>query len=113
MNTRSAHGLRAPIERVVLALFAAATLHADTSFTFQNGANGYSAARDASINTQYAQYNGGNGTLWRGDPELGCYTTTGTDTYTVRYILKFGGLTIPAGSRVVSATLGLSLDSHQ
>jgi hypothetical protein len=60
---------------VTLALFGAA-LQADTTFTFQDGANNYSGAQDVSINTQYAQYNGGNGWQWRGDAELGCYTVT-------------------------------------
>src|SRR5215470_12498715 len=104
MNTRI-------VQRVVLTLIAACALQADTTFTFQNGINGYSGAKDISINTQYSQYNGGNGTQWRGDPELGCYTTTGTGSYTVRYLLKFGGLSIPVGSSVVSATLAISLDS--
>ena len=111
MNTRTVRGFRVPIQRAVFALLAASTLHADTTVTFQNGANGYSGAKDVSINTQYSQYNGGNGVLWRGDPELGCYTTTGSDAYSVRYLLKFGGLTVPAGSTVVSATLSISLDS--
>ncbi len=81
------------------------------SFTFQNGVNGYSGAKDISINTQYSQYNGGNGTQWRGDPELGCYTTTGDGSYSARYLLKFGSLPVAAGSQVVSATLAISLDS--
>jgi len=96
---------------MLFALLAASALHADTSVTFQDGVNGYSGAKDVSINTQYAQYNGGNGVLWRGDAELGCYTTTGSDSYSVRYLLKFGNLTIPAGSTVVSATLTMSLDT--
>jgi uncharacterized protein YjdB len=111
MNTPTLRGLRIPIQRVVFALLAASTLRADTTFTFQNGVNGYSGAKDISINTQYSQYNGGNGTQWRGDPELGCYTTTGSGAYSVRYLLKFGGLSIPAGSSVISATLTISLDS--
>ncbi|HEY2014747.1 MAG TPA: DNRLRE domain-containing protein, partial [Bryobacteraceae bacterium] len=110
MNSRTLPGLRVAIQ-VVCALLAASTLYGDTSLTFQNGINGYTGARDISINTQYAQYNGGNGVIWRGDPELGCYTITGTGGYAVRYLLKFGGLTVPAGSRVVSATLAISLDS--
>ena len=111
MNTRTLRGFKFPVERIALALLAACVLHADTSFTFQNGVSGYAGAKDLSINTQYSQYNGGNGVIWRGDPELGCYTTTGTGSYAVRYLLKFGALTIPAGSRVVSATLSISLDS--
>src|SRR6266496_4748720 len=102
MNTRSSRVFSAPIRKVVLGVLAASTIYADTTFTFQNGASGYSGAQDISINTQYSQYNGGNGIQWRGDPELGCYTTTGTGSYTVRYLLKFGGLSIPAGSTVIS-----------
>ncbi|MBL8217816.1 MAG: hypothetical protein JNL62_01230, partial [Bryobacterales bacterium] len=67
-------------------------LAAQTTFTFQNGMNGYSASSDFSINTQYAQYNGGNGVSWRNTAQLGCYTTTGANSYAVRYLLKFGGL---------------------
>jgi hypothetical protein len=111
MNTQTLGGFKVPIQRAVFALLAASTLHADTVFTYQNGASGYSGSKDASINTQYAQYNGGNGIQWTGDPELGVYTTTGSGAYSVRYLLKFGGLTIPAGSNVVSATLTMSLDS--
>src|SRR5262245_4579843 len=110
MNTRTLGSLRVPMLRVVLALLAASLSQADTALTFQNGVNGYGDAKDVSINTQYLEYNGGNGVLWRGDPELGCYTTTGTGSYTVRYLLKFGGISIPAGSTVVSATLAITLD---
>src|ERR1700759_5570056 len=95
----------------LLAVVTATTLRADTSLTFQNGANGYSGATDVSINTQYSQYNGGNGVRWTGDSELGCYNISGSNGYSARYLLKFGGLTVPAGSKVSSATLTLSLDS--
>jgi len=111
MNTRTLRGMRTSIQRFLLTLLGASALHAQTTFTFQNGANAYSDAQDISINTQYSEYNGGNGTQWRGDPELGCYTTTGTDSYTARYLLKFGNLSIPAGSTVISATLTISLES--
>ncbi len=113
MNTRTLRGPRttAPVQRLVLALLAATALYADTTVTFQNGASGYAGSKDVSINTQYSQYNGGNGVRWTGDPELGCYTTTGTDSYSVRYLLQFGGLTIPAGSKVVSASLRIAVDS--
>jgi hypothetical protein len=102
--------LKAPMLGAALALFAAASLQADTTVTFQNGAGGYSGAKDASINTQYADSNGGNGIRWSGDPELGCYNVSGSGGYSVKYILKFGGLTVPAGSQVVSASLALSFD---
>src|SRR3954467_8712262 len=111
MSTRTLHGFRVPIQRLAIALLALATLRADTAVTFQNGVNGYSGAKDVSINTQYSQYNGGNGVQWSGDPELGCYTTTGSGAYSARYLLKFGGVSISAGSQVVSATLTMALDS--
>ncbi len=111
MSTNTLNGFRGPIQQVLFALLAVVTLRGDTTFTFQDGANGYSGAKDASINTQYSQYNGGNGVQWTGDAELGCYTTTGAGAYAVRYLLKFGALTIPAGSSVTSATLTIALDS--
>ena len=118
MITRTVQGFRVSIQPVVLTLFVAFTLQANTvtlqtntTLTFQNGVNGYLGAQDISINTQYSQYNGGNGVQWRGAPELGCYTTTGSGSYTARYLLKFEGLSIPAGSQVVSATLAISFDS--
>ncbi|MBZ5595204.1 MAG: hypothetical protein LAP39_23415 [Acidobacteriia bacterium] len=111
MITRTVRGCRVAIRGAVLALFVAFTLHANTTVAFQNGVNGYSGATDISINTQYSQYNGGNGTQWRGNPELGCFTTTGAGAYTAKYLLKFGGLSIPAGSQVISATLAISLDT--
>jgi hypothetical protein len=89
---------RAPMLGAALALFAAPSLQADTTLTFQNGAGGYSGAKDASINTQYPDSNGGNGIRWSGDPELGCYNVSGSGRYSVKNILKFGGLTVPAGS---------------
>ncbi len=113
MNTRSVCDFRLMVPQILVALLFAPQLSADTAFSFQNGVNSYSGAKDISINTQYSQYNGGNGTQWRGDPELGCYTTTGADSYTVRYLLKFGGLSIPPGSQVVSATLTIALDSWE
>ena len=93
---------------VASALQAASALPADTTLTFQNGANGYTGAQDYSINTQYLQFNGGNGTQTTGAPQQSCYVTTGTDVYEMRYLLKFGGLDIPAGSTVVSASLTIS-----
>src|SRR5215831_13476811 len=98
MNMRTLRAIRMPIQQVVLVLAAASISLADTTFTFQNGVNSYAGGKDASINTQYAQSNGGNGIIWRGDPELGCYTVSGADGYAVRYLLKFGGISIPAGS---------------
>jgi hypothetical protein len=111
MTTERLAHFKVPAKQVLFALLAVSTLHADTTLTFRNGANGYTGGADVSINTQYAQYNGGNGIQWKGDAELGCYTTTGTGAYSVRYLLKFGGLSIPAGSQVVSAALAISLDN--
>ncbi len=110
MNTRSVRDFKAPLSRVVFALLAASALRADTTYSFQNGANGYSGAKDVSINTQYAQYNSGNGVRWTGGSELGVYTVSGANGYTARYLLKFGNLTVPAGSTVVSAKLTLGFD---
>ena len=110
MNSRISCGFKLSYQQIALATLAAAILHADTTFTYQNGANSYTGSTDVSINTQYSQYNGGNGIRWTGGSELGCYNITGADGYLVRYLLKFGGLTIPGGSKVVSATLTLSLD---
>ena len=110
MKQRVFRGMITSTTRIVAALLAAGAIHADTTFTFQNGANGYSGAKDFSINTQYADSNGGNGVRWTGDSELGCYNVTGTGPYMARYLLVFGGLTIPAGSQVVSATLTLAPD---
>src|SRR4051812_43052365 len=97
--------------QLVCAAMAASALHADTTFTYQNGVNGYSGGKDFSINTQYAQYNGGNGIAWTGESELAAYTVSGSGGYTVRYLLRFGGLTIPAGSHVVSASLTIPPDA--
>jgi len=97
--------------RIMILLLSALTVRGGSTFTFQNGANGYSGTQDISINTQYAQYNGGNGTQWRGNPELGCFMLTGDGAYTAEYLLKFTGLTVPAGSTIVSASLAISLDS--
>ena len=47
--------------QAILALLIVSTLHADTTLGFRNGANGDPGSADVSINTQYAQYNGGNG----------------------------------------------------
>ncbi|MBS1827263.1 MAG: Ig-like domain-containing protein [Acidobacteria bacterium] len=97
-----------PAAFLFLSLF---SLHAQTTAIFQNGTGGYLGAKDFSINTQYAQYNGGNGVQWKGTPQLACYTTTGSDPYTVRYLLKFENLNISAGSTVSSASLTLAFES--
>src|SRR5947208_16945943 len=111
MSTRRLMGISPPVLQGVLTLLAVSALHADTTYSFRNGANAYNGAADTSINTQYAQYNGGNGIQWTGDPQLGVYTTTGTGAYSVRYLLKFGNLVVPPGSQVISATLTLTVES--
>jgi hypothetical protein len=103
--------MRAQVMRGILTLVAASTLHAATTFTFRNGAGGYTGSADVSINTQYAQYNGGNGVIWKNASPLGCYTTTGSGSYAVRYLLKFGNLSIPAGSQVTSASVAITFES--
>jgi hypothetical protein len=92
------------------ALLAVSSLHAATTFTYRNGANGYAGAADFSINTQYADSNGGNGVRWTGTPQLGVYSTTDAPSYSARYLLKFANLSIPAGQQIVSATLSLSVE---
>ncbi len=110
MMLLASSGLIRPFLRIALALLATLALYGDSTVTFQNGVNAYSGAKDVSINTQYAQYNGGNGILWRGDSELATYTTTGSGSYAVRYLVKFGGLSVPPGSTVVSASITLGFD---
>ena len=110
MNQRVIRRMITSMTRIGAGLLAAAVLYADTTFTFQNGVDGYSSAKDFSINTQYASSNGGNGVRWTGNSELGCYNITGSGAYMARYLLLFGSLTIPAGSHVASATLTLTPD---
>jgi hypothetical protein len=110
MQTRPLGRCAALFRFGALTMMAVCAMSAATTYTFRNGANGYTGAADASINTQYAQYNGGNGIPWKNDAQLAAYTTTGSDSYAVRYLLKFGNLSIPAGSQVVSATLSLSFE---
>ena len=107
MKRRAFEQLKAPILQAMATLVAASALHASTTYTFRNGVNGYAGSADFSINTQYAESNGGNGVQWKGGSELGCYATTGPGAYTAKYLLKFANLAIPAGSQVVSAQLAL------
>jgi hypothetical protein len=111
MNIRVWGSRRIGLLQGALALVAGLPLPAQTVHTFQNGAGGYSSARDVSINTQYSQYNGGNGVSWKGVPQLGCYTTTGSGAYAVRYLLKFSDLSVLAGQQVTAASLSLTLES--
>src|SRR5689334_6356955 len=111
MENRPPVRLGALVRRGTIALLALSTMNAATTLTFRNGVNGYSGAADASIKTQYPEYNGGNGVATKGDSQMGCYSTTGNGAYEMRYLLKFGNLAIPAGSQVVSATLTLSVES--
>ena len=72
MNIHNLRGKYGPAPRVLMMMLAACALHADTTVTVQNGVNGYSGTTDFSVNTQYAQYNGGNGVRWTG-AQMGCY----------------------------------------
>lgn len=97
---------------VLVALASAATgAAAATTYTYRNGVNGYTGSVDVAINNQYAQYNGGNGITNVSSSQMSAYNTTGTDAYSVRYLLRFGNLSIPAGSQVISASLSLTADA--
>ncbi|HKA01760.1 MAG TPA: Ig-like domain-containing protein [Candidatus Solibacter sp.] len=96
---------------MALTLLGISAVHAATTYTFKNGSNSYSSSADFSINTQYAESNGGNGVRWTGGSQLGLYNVAGSGGYQVRYLLKFGNLTVPAGSQVVSATLTMTVEA--
>src|SRR5262249_32580238 len=85
----------------------------DTSGTvaasYQQGVGGYAGTTDASISTQYAQYNNGNGTTALGDPQLNAYQTTGSGSYAMESLIRFSALGIPASAVVSGATLTLNV----
>src|SRR5215471_1964761 len=110
MKRRLFENFRAPLLPGIVALTAFSALGANTTYTFRNGTNSYTGSSDFAINTQYSQYNGGNGIQWKGGSELGCYNVTDANPYSVRYLLKFASLGIPAGSQVVSAQLAIWVD---
>ena len=76
MKRRLFENFRAPLLPGIVALTAFSALGANTTYTFRNGTNSYTGSSDFAINTQYSQYNGGNGIQWKGGSELGCYNVT-------------------------------------
>ena len=77
--------------------------------SLQQGVNGYTGTTDASISTQYAQYNAGNGTTTLGAAQLGVYQLTGASGYTVEDLIRFNNLGIPTNATVSGATLTLNV----
>src|SRR5205823_1312398 len=82
-----------------------------TTATFQQGVNGYAGTTDASITTQNAQYTGGNGLTAFTDAQLGLYRTTGSGSYVVEDLIRFGGLGIPANAVVSAASITINLEN--
>src|SRR5262249_36856199 len=76
--------------------------------TLQQGVNGYTGTTDVNISTQYAQYTSGNGTTTLNGTDLGVYQTTGTGSYIMESLIRFGNLGIPAGAVVSGARVTLS-----
>ncbi|HEY3285450.1 MAG TPA: Ig-like domain-containing protein, partial [Armatimonadota bacterium] len=75
------------------------------TITFQNGVGGYAGQKDVNINNMY----GGAGSTSDGYRLL-LLNSTGTGAYDSRALLRFDGLTLPAGAKVSSATLTLSYE---
>ena len=104
MNPRTLNLLRILLS-LALELMVATALQADTPLKLQNGVNGCTGAPDFSVSTQYVPYNGGDGTRSTGIAQPGCFVTSGTAEGEMPYLLKFIGLNIPVGYRVISASL--------
>jgi hypothetical protein len=82
-------------------------LPAPAILTFQQGSSGYSAGKSVTISNRYAgAWNGFNGTTYRGAyeyPDLSSADATA--------LVRFEQLAIPAGKRITSATLVLTIVS--
>jgi hypothetical protein len=66
----------------------------------------FGATEDVSI----SNHNGGNG-VTDTTGELMVWNITGTDSYTEEALIRFGNVTIPAGSTVTGASLALTFDN--
>ena len=79
--------------------------------TFQQGVAGYGGAVDLTLSDQNARHNGGVGNTIRDGDQIGCYRVSGAQGYEARALLRFDGLALPRGARVLSATLTLTIES--
>lgn len=77
---------------------------APQSAAYRSGSDGYAGTRDVSINNQNSQWNGGNGTTSI-DGTTVRIGFDGGNTFESRGLLRFEGLSLPAGAQLVSATL--------
>jgi hypothetical protein len=87
------------------------TVTCSNCVTYQQGANGYTGAGERDISSLYANqsWNGGVGvTDVAGSQQLELKNDSG---YEARALLRFTGISIPAGTKVVSATLTITLVS--
>jgi glucose/arabinose dehydrogenase len=82
-----------------------------STVTFQQGVNGYTGTTDVNISTQYTQYTGGNGNTTFNGTQLGVYQTTGTGSYIMESLIRFGNLGVPTNATVSSATLTLWVET--
>ncbi|HXU72622.1 MAG TPA: DNRLRE domain-containing protein [Polyangia bacterium] len=76
------------------------------SVSFVNGVNGYAGTRDVSISTQYSA----NGVTTTSG-ELMTWKISGASGYEERALVRFDGISLPAGARVSAATLTLTFDN--
>src|SRR5262249_44467695 len=58
--------------------------------TLQQGVSGYTGTTDASITTQNAQFTSGNGITDFTSNQMGLYQTTGSGSYVVEDLIRFG-----------------------
>src|SRR5207302_845204 len=81
------------------------------TLTFQQGVNGYTGTTDADISNQY----GDNGSTNVTGDQLGVYQITGTNGYTIEWLIRFSNLGITTNATtnatVTAATLTLTVDS--
>jgi hypothetical protein len=73
-----------------------------TVVRFQQGVNGYRGTQDRSISNIYAQWNGGEGIT---DVEGHTVYMEDDGTFQSRGLIRFGGINLPPGAVVLSATV--------
>jgi hypothetical protein len=82
---------------------------AGNEVVFRQGQGGYGGTLDLGVSNQYVQYNGGKGVV-SNDEVSGAYRISGSDGYEVHSFLRFDGLSVLQGRRVVKAELSLSFN---